>query len=72
MPFPDLRHCDLRDFAKEIRKFMERNELSTRQFADWSGISASTIYKIEEGKTITLETIKIIQEFMASFKPGAS
>ena len=57
-----------KQFLKDVRKFMRNNKLTCRAFARISGVTAATLFRLEQGKNeITLTTIKRLQKAMSKF-----
>ena len=60
-----------KQFLKSVRKFMKANRLTCRAFAKLSGVTAATLFRLEQGKNeVTLTTIKRLQKTMDKFEEG--
>ena len=72
MTTPNLEDFDLADFAKEIKAFMEKHELSIRRWAKLTETSPSDIrrFRNREGD-ITIGRVAKFQKFMRTYRGAA-
>lgn len=54
----------LRELGAELKDYREENELSLRAVAGETGISASTLSRLERGHVPDLETVEALADFL--------
>ena len=70
---PNLEKFSSVAFAREIRAFMCKHELTAREWVSLTGCAFSTLRKMEEGDgNVFVSTIARCQKFIRTYKPSAS
>lgn len=68
MPTPDLTKFDAAAFVAEIREFMKKHNISTREWARLTNSSTITLPRIASGATgVTVATVAKFQQAMKDY-----
>ena len=65
---PNLENFDSRELAREIRAFLKKHNISTRDWVKLSGGSYDNLKRMEQGNDMLVSRVARYQQVMRTYK----